>query len=35
MNVVMDKEKPCIGSIGGLNLAVFMPAVVQLTAVSE
>jgi hypothetical protein len=32
---VLDKEKPGIGSIRGLNLAVVRPSTVQLTAVSE
>jgi hypothetical protein len=35
MYMVMDKEKPGIGSKRGLNLAVVRPTTVQLTAVSE
>jgi hypothetical protein len=35
MYVVLDKEKPGIGSVRGLNLAAVRPMTVQLTAVSE
>jgi hypothetical protein len=31
MNVVSDKENPCIGSIRGLNLAAVRPTTVELT----
>jgi hypothetical protein len=31
MYVVLDKEKPGIGSIGGLNSAAVRPTTVQLT----
>jgi hypothetical protein len=33
--MALDKEKPCIGSLRGLNLAQATPTTVQLTAVSE
>jgi hypothetical protein len=35
MYVVLDKEKPGIGNIRGLNLAAVRPMAVQLTAASE
>jgi hypothetical protein len=35
MYVQLDKEKPAIGSIRGLNLAAVTPTTVQLTEISE
>jgi hypothetical protein len=32
---VLDKEKPCIGSITGLKMAAVRPTTFQLTAVSD
>jgi hypothetical protein len=34
MYVVLDKEKPCIGSKRGLNLAVVRGITIQLTSYS-
>jgi hypothetical protein len=35
MYMVLNKEKPCIGSVRGLNLAAVRPMTIELTEVLE